>query len=181
MNHSIDFITNSDSGSSAYLYQNAVEGKFHWVFGPERGYQISLDNGDEHAGEPLNSDDAGFPAGYPVSGQTNNGFLVGRDINAGLTSADDANLRDSPAVNHVFQNWNNKEPNNADGVEDAIQMRADGLWNDIQTFFPVDALDYIVEFGGLVARAGHEDNDLIIDLDNLDHVGDVGACFNHLS
>lgn len=69
------------SGNLELEQSKTTEGKFHWLFGPERGSQISLDNGDEQLGELLNSGDPGFPAGYPESGQTNNGFLVGRDIN----------------------------------------------------------------------------------------------------
>lgn len=162
------------SGSLIVDKSLSTEGKFHWVFGPERGQQISLDNGNAQVGEPLNLGDSDFPGGYPESGQTNNGFLVGRDINAGLTSGADSNLRVGPASDHVFQNWNSKEPNDDASGEDFLQILPGGLWNDRPANHTLNP--FIVEYGGLRTGTGFTTTAADVTLSDLTEVGDVASC-----
>lgn len=176
VNHAIDFVNNNDSGSATFSAQDDdgdgnviehVEGKFFWVFGPERGQQISLDNSD---GSVLDT----IPDGYPGTG-----FQVGRDINKDLTSVDDPNLLVSPASAHVYQNWSDSvEPNdynNGTPGEDAIQLFANGTWNDLPTTGST-LTQYIVEYGGLVATDGFQSDAANVNLETLSHVGEIGEC-----
>ena len=175
VNHAIDFVNNNDSGSATFSSQDDegggnlsyVEGKFFWVFGPERGQQISLDNTDGSALDAV-------PDGYPRSE-----FQVGRDINKDLTSDDDPNLLVSPASAHVYQNWSGSgEPNdynNGTPGEDAIQLFGNGTWNDLPTTGST-LTKYIVEYGGLLATDGFQSDAANVNLETLSHVGETGDC-----
>lgn len=114
-----------------------------------------------------------FSDGYPKSGQTANGFLIGRDILDGLTKGDDAKLIISPA-NDIFQNWSGKQPNN-EGPDDVIRRLSNGLWDDLpRTDTNLDA--YLVEYGGLATSPDHQSDPAYIDLANIENVGVSGVC-----
>lgn len=63
------------------------------------------------------------------------------------------------AQNGNYNNWSGGEPNNS-GNEDAIELRTDGRWNDINA---ATAHAYVVEWDGAAVLAGMENGPYAID------------------
>lgn len=54
------------------------------------------------------------------------------------------------AQNGLYSNWNGAEPNNSSGNEDALEIRTNGLWNDINAG---SSRSYVIEWDGTAVLA----------------------------
>lgn len=60
----------------------------------------------------------------------------------------------------LYSNWNGGEPNNSGGVEDGIELRTDGRWNDTNI---TGSRPYVIEWDGTTVMAGMQNGPYAID------------------